>query len=455
VFVPLAHVGGGVFEPLQLLPPLVALGAYAVRARTLARQGRPVPLWRSVCFAAGILLILAALVSPAAHIGTELILAHMAQHVLMADLAALLLVLGLTGPLMQPLLATRVAHRLRILAHPVVAFSLWAINLYVWHLPFLYQAALQTEAVHALQHGTFIFFGFTMWLALLGPLPQPEWFGNGARLIYIVGVRFAGAILGNVFLWSESVFYPDYRPGQASWDLEPLQDQAAAGTIMMVESSIVTVLLLGWLFVKTARESEEKQALLELASARGLDLSERRAARAVASGRGDELRRRLERAAAGLGAVVLLTLVLAGCDLSSSDEAERVRPLPPPKQSGAAYEERVIRGWLLALQRDDFDGAAYYFAPHALIDQGRPYHLGRAFDARSFNASLPCRADLVDVEDEPGPRMLASFRLREGPGGPCSGIVKVRFTIRKGKFTVWRQLPEESDRPPADSVEPA
>jgi cytochrome c oxidase assembly factor CtaG len=299
VIAPLAHVGSGVVEPLQLLPPFAALVAYAVRARTLARQGRPVPTWRGFCFAAGVALLLAALVTPLAHIGSELVLAHMAQHVMMADLAALLMVLGLTGPLLQPVLATRVAHRLRVLAHPVVAFALWAIDLYVWHLPVLYQAALSSEPVHALQHTTFVFFGFTMWLALLGPLPQPEWFGNGARLLYIVGVRLTGALLGNVFLWSESVFYPDYRPGQARWDVTPLQDQGVAGTIMMIESSIVTVLLLGWLFVKTARESEEKQELLELASARGLELDERRAARAVASGRGEELRRRLERAAAG------------------------------------------------------------------------------------------------------------------------------------------------------------
>jgi putative membrane protein len=297
--VPFAHVGGGVFEPLQLLPPFAALAAYSWRARTLARQGRPVPAWRMLCFGAGIAVLLAALVTPVAHIGGELILAHMAQHVMMADLAALLLVLGLTGPLLQPVLATPVARRLRVLAHPVVAFSLWAVDLYLWHLPVLYQAALSSEPVHALQHTSFVFFGFTMWLALLGPLPQPEWFGNGAKLLYIVGVRLTGALLGNVFIWSGSVFYPDYRPGEAAWDLTPLQDQGAAGTIMMIESSLVTVLLLGWLFVKTARESDEKQELLELASARGLELDERRAARAVASGRGEELRRRLERATVG------------------------------------------------------------------------------------------------------------------------------------------------------------
>jgi putative membrane protein len=297
VIVPLAHVGTGVFEPLQLLPPFAALAAYWLRARTLARHGRPVAAWRLACFGAGIAILVLALVTPVAHLGSELILAHMAQHVMMADLAALLMVLGLTGPLLQPLLATRIAHRLRVLAHPAVAFGLWAVNLYLWHLPLFYEAALTSEPVHALQHASFVFFGFTMWLALLGPLPQPEWFGNGAKLLYIVGVRFTGALLGNVFLWSESVFYPDYRPGQAEWSLTPLQDQGVAGTIMMIESSIVTVLLLGWLFVKTARESEERQELLELASARGLELDERRAARAVASGRADELRRRLERAA--------------------------------------------------------------------------------------------------------------------------------------------------------------
>jgi hypothetical protein len=144
-----------------------------------------------------------------------------------------------------------------------------------------------------------------------------------------------------------------------------------------------------------------------------------------------------------LGVAALLVLALAGCD-SSSEQRE---PLPPPEQHGAAYEERVIRGWLLALERDDFDGAAYYFAPGAIIDQGNPISLPDAAAARHFNASLPCRADLVEVDDERGPKMLASFRLRDGPGGPCTGIVKVRFTIRKGKFTEWRQLPTAPEAP--------
>jgi hypothetical protein len=138
--------------------------------------------------------------------------------------------------------------------------------------------------------------------------------------------------------------------------------------------------------------------------------------------------------------------LLAGCS-EESDPDPDPEPLPPPVQRGADYEKRVIRGWLLALGRDDYAGAADFFARGALIDQGEPYRLRSPAAARIFNASLPCRADLAGVEDEPGPRSLASFRLRAGPGGPCSGIVKVRFTIRKGKFTEWRQLPEEPESP--------
>jgi hypothetical protein len=143
-------------------------------------------------------------------------------------------------------------------------------------------------------------------------------------------------------------------------------------------------------------------------------------------------------------AVLVAVLVLDGNDAEVTAEP---RALPPPEQSGAEYEQRVIRGWLLALNRDDYTGAADYFAIGAIIDQGDPFRLPSTAAARIFNAGLPCRADLAGVDDEPGPKSLASFRLREGPGGPCSGIVQVRFTIREGKFTEWRQLPEEPEPP--------
>ncbi len=140
----------------------------------------------------------------------------------------------------------------------------------------------------------FLGFGINMWMCLFGPLPTPSWFGNLGKLIYIVAVRLAGTVLGNIFLWSGTVFYPYYLKGEAHFHISPLADQNIAGAIMMVEESILTLGLFCWLFLRAARESEERQDLLDYAHARGLELSDARAARAVAAGRGAELRQRLQ-----------------------------------------------------------------------------------------------------------------------------------------------------------------
>ena len=268
---------------------------YHLRSRTLAAQGRPVPGWRRACFVAGLIVCAVALSPPFGHGSQELLWVHMIEHLLIGDVGALLLVLGLTGPLLQPLLRIHWVQRLRVLFHPVVAVAVWWIDLYVWHLPVFYEAALRHDAIHALEHACFLAAGIVMWMALLGPLPKPAWFGNFARLGYIVTVRLIGTLLGNVFIWSGTVFYPFYIYGDAKHGLRPLTDQGIAGAVMMIEESMITLGLFAWLFLKAARDGEERQELIEFAAAHGVTLSEERAARAVAAGQGAELRRRLER----------------------------------------------------------------------------------------------------------------------------------------------------------------
>jgi cytochrome c oxidase assembly factor CtaG len=276
------------------LGPLAIFGLlYARRARTLAEHGHPVPGWRQACFYGGFVVIAAALTSLGAA-SQDLLWVHMIEHLLLGDIAALLIVLGLTGPMLAPVLRIRVFDRLRALSHPAVAFPLWVIDLYTWHLPVLYEAALRHSGIHALEHACFLGFGINMWMCLFGPLPTPSWFGNLGKLIYIVAVRLAGTVLGNVFVWSGTVFYPYYTSREARFHISPLADQSIAGAIMMIEGSILTLGLFCWLFLRAARESEERQQLLEFAQGRGLELSEERAARAVSAGRGGELRERLE-----------------------------------------------------------------------------------------------------------------------------------------------------------------
>ena len=284
-----------VLSPLQLLPATIAGVLYALRVHALRRTPRAVPAERQASFYGGVALIVVAL-TMTGRISDELFAAHMAEHLLIGDIGTLLLVLGLTGPLLAPVLRIKAFDRLRVLAHPAIAFPLWAADLYAWHVPLLHEAAVRHAGLHALQHTSFVLFGANMWMALLGPLPKPAWFGNLARLIYVIAVRLTGAVLGNVLVFGGHVFFPVYAAGERAHGISAAGDQNAAGAIMMIEGSFLTLALFAWLFARAAREGEERQALLDLADARGVELSEARAARAVAAGRGAELRRRIEAA---------------------------------------------------------------------------------------------------------------------------------------------------------------
>jgi cytochrome c oxidase assembly factor CtaG len=203
--------------------------------------------------------------------------------VLLGDIAPLALLAGLTGPILRP--ALRWLYPLRFLAHPFVALPVWAVNLALWHLAFLYDAALRHDSVHALEHFCFFVGGTIMWLPVLETLPAPEWFGTGAKLGYIAVVRVVETVLGNVFFWSGSVFYVVYAHQNRLFGLSAVADQSLAGAVMMIEGSIVTLVALAWLFLRMASESELRQQLIE----RGLD--PRTVKRAVRYGRAQELSR--------------------------------------------------------------------------------------------------------------------------------------------------------------------
>lgn len=255
---------------LSELVPLTLLGlAYTKRAHTLGLEGQPVPAWRQACFYGGILTIALTLIGLAGA-GRELVIAHVAQELLLGDIAALLLVLGLTGPLIAPLLRVKLFDRLRVLAHPLIAFPLWAVNLYAWHLRVFYESALHHSGVHALEHAMLLGFGINMWMCLVGPLPMPSWFGNAAKLAYVIAVRVSGAVLANLFMWSGTVFYTYYTSGDAARHISPIADQNIAGAVMMTEQSALTLGLLYWLFLRSAYHGEERQDPRELGHSRVL-----------------------------------------------------------------------------------------------------------------------------------------------------------------------------------------
>lgn len=153
----------------------------------------------------------------------------------------------------------------------------------------------------------------------------------------------------------------------------------------------------------------------------------------------------------GIGAALACVAALGGCSSGGDDHRDRpdrgARPSAPPAASkpkpGEPQEARAIRGWIAALNAGRFEDAASYFAKDAIVEQSQVIRLRNRVAAIAFNRSLPCRADVTDVNDE-GRTVLAAFHLREGRDGQCKkgGSARVRFRIRDGKFLEWRQLPE-------------
>jgi putative membrane protein len=272
------------FEPTQLVPVALAGALYGRRALTLRARGRPPGAARLSCFAAGLLVVVLAVASPLDALGeTRLFSLHMLQHVLIGDVAPLLVVLGLSGPLLRPVLALPGVARLRALAHPLVALPLWAADLAVWHVPALYDAALAHGALHALEHGLFFACGALLWAALLEPLPGPGWFGAGRKALVVVGMWFFALGLSQVFVWSQAPFYAPYAHAQRTWGLSALGDQRLGGGIMLVEGSFVMLGALVWLLLRWFAESEARQRLLDA----GVDAAT--AARAARYGRAGAL----------------------------------------------------------------------------------------------------------------------------------------------------------------------
>ncbi len=251
-------------EPIQVAAVLAAGALYGRRAWTLRVRGRPAPTWKLVCFASGLLVVLLAFVSPIDAIGEErLFSVHMIQHVLLGDVGPFLVVLGLSGPLLRPLLAIRGVSALRAFAHPLVAFPLWAVDLCVWHLPRLYDAALAHDALHAVQHALFFTCGALVWAALLEPLPGPQWFGAGRKAVFLVGMWFVSLGLSQVFLWSQHAYYALYVHAPRTWGLSATADQRLGGGVMLVEGSLVMLGVLIWLLLRWFAESEARQRLVD------------------------------------------------------------------------------------------------------------------------------------------------------------------------------------------------
>lgn len=213
-------------------------------------------------FIVSIVLLLVALVSPLDGLGEDYLFSgHMVQHLLLADLAPLFVLLALSRVIMRPL--TRrlqfIERSLGPLAHPASALVLWLALTYFWHIPSMYNAALEHAPVHALQHVTFFTAGVMVWWPLIQPVPMRNRLQGMWTFGYIAAAKAGLAALGLYLTWSSSVAFDYYNSVPRIWGLSAVEDQNVGGAIMMVEQSLVLVTVLAVLFSRMLAQSEEDE----------------------------------------------------------------------------------------------------------------------------------------------------------------------------------------------------
>ena len=250
-------------DPLSLVPVAVLVVVYVRRFRAVRREdghtARGAGAGHALAFAGGVAALVLALASPLDGLGEDyLFSAHMLQHVLLGDVAPVLLLLSLSRVLLRPV--TRrlmgVERALGPLASPVTGLVLWLALMYLWHVPALYEAAIEHPVVHLVEHASFFTAGVAVWWPLIQPLPMRRRLTGLWTVAYIGCAKFGLAALGLYLTWSGNLLYDHYAGLPRIWGLDPIEDQNAGGAIMMVEQSLTFVIALVALFAGMLSQSE-------------------------------------------------------------------------------------------------------------------------------------------------------------------------------------------------------
>jgi putative membrane protein len=250
------------FAPIVLVALVAYVWVYAWRWRISRAQGgaRAAPVGRLVLWCAGVFSLFLALISPIDRLGEQLASVHMVQHLLIADIAPILLTLGLTKWILRP--ATRRIHRIERAAgpfgHPAFGVVAYVGAMWLWHIPAMYDAALRNGDVHVLEHLSFGAAGLLYWWHLLSPIRSRLRLGGMGPVLYMASTKILVGFLGVLLTFSPTLLYGFYDAhGATRWGLIALNDQHVAGLIMALEQSIVMGITLAYLFARMLQESEE------------------------------------------------------------------------------------------------------------------------------------------------------------------------------------------------------
>lgn len=268
---------GWTIDPGPLLTVLVLSALYLPRWWKVRREIGPgkAPILRLASFLLGIAFLVLALLSPIDALAAQSFTFHMAQHILLLDLAPIFLIASLNKVILRP--ATRrlqaLERSLGPLMHPAVAVILYIALMWAWHVPGLYDAALESELVHVLEHLCFLGVGLLYWWHLLSPISPRLGKGVMAPLVYMGSTKLGVGILGIALTFAPNPLYTPYEVREQIFGFTAEGDQQLGGELMTLEQMVVMGIAIAYLVFRaldrSEREQRRREALEDRAAAGG------------------------------------------------------------------------------------------------------------------------------------------------------------------------------------------
>jgi putative membrane protein len=257
------------FDPIVVLLLLLACGLYVRALRVLQRRHLAVSRWQQAAWWIGIGLLTIALLGPSDAYDDRLLSAHMSQHLLLGDVAAPFLLLGMRAPLLlfylprPALVGLARQHWLRrvfaLARRPLVALPLYVLTVYLWHLSALFEGAVEHPLLHALQHECFLAANLLLWWPVIEP-QQRRMGGQLWKIGYIFAARMSTMFLGMVFVFARGILYADVYGRGLREGITPRADQQTAGGLMMTLDIVIMVVAVCWFFWLASREHDASGA---------------------------------------------------------------------------------------------------------------------------------------------------------------------------------------------------
>ena len=242
------------FAPSIVIGVAALVAAYLCAVGPLRRfipASQPVKPIKPICFLLGSAVLFLALASPLDALSDEyLFTAHMVQHTLLTLVAPPLLLAGIPGWLVDYIIRNpAIKKAARLLTNPLVAFSLYNLVYSLWHLPAAYEAALENDTIHLVEHLSFISTAGLFWWPVLSSTSALPGLSYPRQILYLFLASVPCTVLGGVFVFAPEVIYPKYAAAPLFFAaLDPMTDQQVGGVIMAMAGMLVYLGFLGRAF---------------------------------------------------------------------------------------------------------------------------------------------------------------------------------------------------------------